>query len=207
MTKTIRSAALIACIASGTQCASPAPTQTVTATPETAAPTAPEPDPGIARADALLADMRRRETALREYERTAPPPPPAPRLEDFLPSQSAPAPTPYQPVGVATAAPTITVESSAAPRLEEHWKNRMRELRARLDADGLALASARVQLRDVERYIRADGSMPPVVADNVFAARARVTELAAAIVFDEGQIANLEEEARRANVPSGWLRP
>lgn len=189
-----------------------------------AAPPAPEPveretaaeqpsssvaDTATAKADALLADMKRREAAFKEFERSMPPPPPPPRLEDFAPRQEPAAPramaiSSNQPT---SSGPSQALESPAAAQSEETWKNRMRDLKARLDAAELSLASARAQVSDLQRYVREDGSMPPVVADNMFRARASVTDAAAATVFAQTQIKNLEEEARRAGIPSGWLRP
>jgi len=38
-------------------------------------------------------------------------------------------------------------------------------------------------------------------------AATKVTRLKAAVFTDQRAIATAEEEARRANVPAGWLRP
>lgn len=76
-----------------------------------------------------------------------------------------------------------------------------------LDSDRMALAAAQAQVQDLGRYVRPDGSMTRTVADNMFKARDTATQLAATVVSDEREITNLQEEARRAGVPPGWLRP
>lgn len=90
---------------------------------------------------------------------------------------------------------------------ESYWKARMRELLAQLASDTASNAATQTQLKGLSDYVRPDGSMVPVVADNVFKAQAELNRTLAAIQTDKRAITDLEEEARRAGVPPGWLRP
>jgi len=187
MTTTLRFVvALGACILS-IRCAAPAVTPTAAPEPEPE-PTVTAPAPTVARADALLADMARREAAYKEFERTAPPPPPPPTLDAQATVPAIPAPV------VSTTAP-VPVGAIEPVKDEAWWKDRMRVLKARLDADRFELAAA-------ERSI--DSASLRLTQDQAIAERNR---LRAAVAADLSAIESLELEARRAGIPPGWLRP
>ncbi len=77
-----------------------------------------------------------------------------------------------------------------ATKDEEYWKQRMSDLQLALDRDRTLLAAA--SQVDVERQ----------VGTSEYTLR-----LTALVVSDQLAISTLEEQARRANVPPGWLRP
>ncbi len=123
----------------------------------------------------------------------APVPPP--------PTANKASPTPAPPA-------TPSDESSPGGRDEAYWRDRMRPLRERLD-------SARALADDTKR--RAEALMR--AADQCFAVgivcadyteSLRLTEehkaLAADVARTERDVAALEEEARLAGVPPGWVR-
>jgi hypothetical protein len=58
----------------------------------------------------------------------------------------------------------------------------------------------------VEAFIRPDGTMSHTIADRLLKARAEVNRLIGVIVNDKRAVSDLQEEARRAGVPPGWLR-
>jgi hypothetical protein len=191
-------------------CAAP-PAQPVAANtprPEAPAPTAPVSD-SVSRADALLAEMKQREEEFKKLEQELPKQPtPAMILDQSRAQATAALPAPAAPVNVV--APSQALAPAAAPtpaKDEAWWKDRMRVLQSRLDSDTMSLAAARLHVQDLDRYVNQDGSMSRTVADNMFKARNTVTQLTAAVLSDEREITNLHEEARRAGVPPGWLRP
>lgn len=163
----------------------------------------------VARADALLEDMKRREAAFAKLERDNPPPP-APRLEDFIRPSVAPTPQPERPIIADSAQPPTSPGPEAASderTTQRYWQDRMRQLQSRLDSDALALTAARANERDLDRYLSPDGSMTRTVADNMFKSRAEVARLTAAVASSRSDVTALQEEARRAGIPPGWLRP
>jgi hypothetical protein len=100
-------------------------------------------------------------------------------------------------------------ESPPSERGEAYWRERMRPLRERLDRDR-ALASdtrrrADALMQSADRCFR----IGIVCAD--YTESLRLSEqhkaLLAEVARDERAVFALEEEARRAGVPPGWLRP
>jgi hypothetical protein len=126
----------------------------------------------------------------------------------------------------APAAPTATREQSEGDRPDEYrkiarkdeasWKERMRHAQAALDADRVFLAAATARERELDKrlrrgendvlYIRGD-RLRAEVDGQWQAAVAEVSRLTAAVEVDRQAIVAPQEEARRANVPPGWLRP
>jgi hypothetical protein len=128
-----------------------------------------------------------------------------------------PAPTPTETVTDTSTPPGPAKAASGTPspgeattedpkKTERYWKDRMQVLETRLHDHETQLAAAQLQVREVERFIRDDGTMSSTIADNLLRAKSRVSELLGAVVNDKRAIGELEEEGRRANVPPGWLR-
>jgi len=101
-----------------------------------------------------------------------------------------------------------------AKKDEAYWKERMRNAQSALDSDRTFLAAAIVREKELAK--RLDRGAGDVIRDGRLRARvdseweAAVTEvsrLTATVETDRLAIAALEDEARRANVPPGWLRP
>jgi type IV secretory pathway VirB10-like protein len=122
--------------------------------------------------------------------------PPAPAAA----KSAAPAPEP---------APTTASEEKLPPiKSEAYWRDRMRPLRERLDR-ARALADDTKQRADaLMRSADRCFAIGVVCAD--YTESLRLTEEHKTLVADlaraEGDVAALEEEARRAGVPPGWVR-
>jgi len=127
---------------------------------------------------------------------------------------------PMEPVPVKPAADPLPVPQSEASyqgeqinRGEGYWKDRMRVLTTQIDTDTLALQAATDRLtrylRELEQS-RVDVNGIPLVSRTAKIqadfARDEVSRLTATVAADRTAVARLEEEARRANVPPGWLR-
>jgi hypothetical protein len=152
----------------------------------------------ITRADALLEDFRRREAAQAKYDRENPPPRfvPIPKsLVDAARTASASAAPNTQPSNADAAVPvpvTPTVPPDAAPaRNEMWWKRQMESLQTALDQELVTLAA-------MEKMNMKYGYND---------AQAMYKKQAAAVANARQAIERLRDEARRAGVPPGWLRP
>lgn len=186
------------------------------APPPTPAPIAATPVPqsaAAARADAMIEDLRRRQTAQAKFDRENPAPP-SPRIEDLIrPSSSAPIPTTPAVMVAATgqpALPTAPAASSAPARDEQWWKNEMRSAQVRLENNIERLQAARDQARmalEQMRILAKGGSVAFAAAQEAtYKANAEVNRYEAEIINDRAAVERVREDARRANVPPGWLR-
>lgn len=116
-----------------------------------------------------------------------------------------------------TIAPVATAGITASPMTEQpgrplkdaiYWRDRRQALQTQLDADLTLVATLSTQLKTQ----RADLSQ--AVGDHRFVVDLAVQQTAternraiAAVANDRREIRVLEDEARRAGVPPGWLRP
>lgn len=205
----------IASIISLMSCSEPPAQQASTAPEPLPPPAATEPkSEAIARADALLEDFRRRQAAQEKFDRENPPPP-APRLDDVLRSIPAPTVTPatsaqasIPPVAASTA--PVTTGAPAPTRDEQWWKNEMRTAEVRLADNSRRLQEARdvqsAALRQMDAATKA-GSIVFAQAQEAYnRARAETQRLEAEVRNDRAAVERVREDARRANVPPGWLR-
>jgi hypothetical protein len=112
----------------------------------------------------------------------------------------------------ATAEPSETERSAeyrkVAKKDEAYWKGRLRDLLATQDADTIHLAAMGSRVASLTAdFDNSDSiSQRAVIRGEREVAATEVTRLKAAVLTDKHAIATLEEEARRANVPAGWLR-
>ena len=183
-----------------------------TVTPQATAATAPAPvaapeppkSESLARADALVAEMRAREAAQAKFDRENPPPL-TPRPEDLIrPMSSAPAPPAPAPVTSAIAGtPTATAPAASAtptapsadPKATEAWwKDQARALQVKAEEDTALMNQARNAMLNATLKITADE------AEREY--RARV----AAVQNSQAALDRLRDDARRAGVPAGWAR-
>ena len=178
-------------------CSQPPGEQPETQVPASAAAAEPAPkSEAIARADALLEDFRRREAAQAKYDRENPPPRfvPIPKTlvdaakaaaastASVTPASNASAGPPGAPAGPTAAAPA---------RNEMWWKRQMESLQTALDQELVTLAA-------MEKMNMKYGYND---------AQALYKKQAAAVANARQAIDRLRDEARRAGVPPGWLRP
>jgi hypothetical protein len=96
----------------------------------------------------------------------------------------------------------------AAPKGEAFWRARIAAARQQLDKDitYAAAMQTRINALTTDFVNRDDAAQRSVIANDRDRAMAELKNLEAAIQKDKDAIAGIEEEARKANVPSGWLR-
>jgi hypothetical protein len=100
-------------------------------------------------------------------------------------------------------------EPPSSERGETYWRERMRPLRERLDRDRAIAEETRRRADGLMRSADRCFQIGIVCAD--YTESLRLSEqhkaLLAEVARDERAVFALEEEARRAGVPPGWLRP
>jgi hypothetical protein len=103
---------------------------------------------------------------------------------------------------------TNAAKDAGAAKDQTYWGAKMKTLTDRLDQDHV-LADAmqtRVNALTTDFVNRDDPAQRNVIGENKQKALDELARLQKAIVDDTKAIADLEEEARRAGVPPGWLR-
>jgi hypothetical protein len=152
----------------------------------------PPKSEAIARADAMLEDLKRREAAQAKFDRDNPPAArvPIPAMSAALPKTPAPASAAVA-APPATTAPTPAPGAAAAPaRDASWWQGQMQTLRLALDQ-----ASARLAEAEKENYKYAYEDL-----------QAEYKKRVAAVAEARRALERLHDDARRAGVPPGWLR-
>jgi len=134
-------------------------------------------------------------------------------VKPVLPSTTAPVVTAPMPDPIPTPQSETSYRAEQVTRGEGYWKDRMRTLEAQATADTLALDAAITRLREYQTVVersRVDINGVTLVSREyqrrALDARDEVSRLTAAARTDAVAIDNLQEEARRAGVPPGWLR-
>jgi hypothetical protein len=126
-----------------------------------------------------------------------------------------PSSTPPPPTATATPAPassTATSEPSAAKpsdtKDQAYWAGRMKQLVTQLDRDKTYADAmqSRVNALTTDFVNRDDPAQRSVIEADRQKAVAELDRLKNSIADTQKAITQLEEEARRANVPPGWLR-
>ena len=99
-------------------------------------------------------------------------------------------------------------DSKAPVKDQAYWSGRMKELRSKLELDEISAEAfqARINALNADFVNRDDPAQRGVIAQNRQKAVAGLERLTKAIADGKKAIADLEEEARRAGVPPGWLR-
>jgi hypothetical protein len=99
-------------------------------------------------------------------------------------------------------------DKPAPAKDEKYWRQRMTDAREAADRDR-TLADAvqsRINALTTDFVNRDDPSQRAVIARDRERALAELERLKKQIIADQKAITDLEEEARRAGVPPGWLR-
>jgi len=108
-------------------------------------------------------------------------------------------------VDAATSSKTTTTSGSATtPQDEASWRSRGRDLRRTLADDQTKLAAAKSHYDSLPD--QAKGLIDQPVVQAWMKAREEISRLTAVVENDQRAISDLEDEARRAGVPPGWLR-
>ncbi len=105
-------------------------------------------------------------------------------------------------------AQTSDSPSKTIPRDQAYWSSRMKGLSARLDQDHV-LADAlqsRINALTADFSARDDPAQRRVIGLDRQKALDELDRLNKSLLNDQKAIADLQEEARRASVPPGWLR-
>lgn len=104
--------------------------------------------------------------------------------------------------------------ASTGTRGEQYWKDRMRALQTRLDADQTFTAEATARAATLDKRVHMDPLNVDAIHDRLILAGterqwqdalAESRRLQAAVVNDKRAIGDLQEEARRAGALPGWL--
>lgn len=174
-------------------------------------------------AQSPLADAARREAARRQAARTASIPVYTNQDLDKLPARARPI-VPPLPVADATAVTTAGIggETAAAATeaegqraapadargTEKQWRERMTAARSNLSRAVLFGESlqSRINALSTDFINRDDPAQRGDIFQQRQAALAELTRVQAEIAAFRQEIADIEEEARRAGVPPGWLR-
>jgi hypothetical protein len=106
------------------------------------------------------------------------------------------------------AADAAAPESKEPVKDQAYWAKRMKGLRAQLDRNETYLAAlqSRVNALAADFVNRDDPAQRAAIDTDRKKALAELASLQQQIVADKKAIADLEEEARRAGAPPGWLR-
>jgi hypothetical protein len=121
----------------------------------------------------------------------------------------APPPAPTTPASTSTSPePDTTAKPKEPNRDQAYWANRMKGLKAQLDRDQTLLAAleTRVNSLNTDFVNRDDPAQRSVIESNRKKTLAELASLKQQVDADKKAIADLEDEARRAGVPPGWLR-
>lgn len=129
--------------------------------------------------------------------------PPAPKGTD-----TAGAPAAAAPASASSSAPAAGAGSAADPKGRDYWQQRMRQAKEQLERNRV-LADAlqsRLNALDTDFVNRDDPAQRARIAGDRTRTQTELDRLKKSIAIDEKAIPALEEEARRAGIPPGWLR-
>ena len=109
-----------------------------------------------------------------------------------------------------TAKPTdpSAADSKTPVKDQAYWVDRMRELRVQLDRDQIYAGALQTRINSLttDFVARADPAQRAAIAQDRQRTTVELDRLTKAIAEGKKAIADLEEEARKAGVPPGWLR-
>ncbi len=139
-----------------------------------------------------------------------PAPPGGPAPPPGAPAETAPAEA-AQPAAAAPAAPateTPTGATGGPARDEAYWRKRITDVRVQIDQNVILVESvqSRINALWADFTARDDPAQRAVIFENRQKALAELDRLKQEGAALQKQAADIEEEARRANVPPGWLR-
>jgi len=107
-------------------------------------------------------------------------------------------------------APAKDAKASAdgAEKGQEYWGGKMRALNEQLERDRLYAEAIQTRINSLTADFSAkdDPAQRAMIADDREKAVSELSRLRKQIEEDKDAIGNLEEEARHASVPPGWLR-
>jgi hypothetical protein len=170
-----------------------------------------EKSDAASRADALLADLATREaeykkaeTEIAARERLRP----LPVVAEAIPTPVASSASTTAPATQTSAsAPTATAPVRYGGHDEEWWKNEMRMLQVRLQDDVRKFDAAMAAWRHaIEQMNTKSVAIFATAQESANRSEREAQQLKAVVQADRDAIERLREDARRADVPPGWLR-
>jgi len=111
-------------------------------------------------------------------------------------------------MGAATPPPT-SEQAATAPVLDEKaWRARIAQARTTLDRDqGLVEAmQSRINSLQTDVLMRDDPAQQGAMRQTLHKALAELERLKAQVVLDQKMITDIQNDARKQNVPPGWVR-
>jgi hypothetical protein len=107
-----------------------------------------------------------------------------------------------------TAAPAGTEAGAGSTRTQADWASGMKDRQDKLSRDRVLLDSVqnRVNSLNTDFTARDDPAQRELIAQDRQRSLDELDRLRTDIAADEQAISDFEDEARKANVPSGWLR-
>jgi hypothetical protein len=123
-------------------------------------------------------------------------------------------PAPVAPPSASATTPASTSDSDTAQKSKEpvrdqaYWSGRMKALQIQLDRNQTFLAAleTRINSLNTDFVNRDDPAQRGVIESSRKKALAELASMKQQVDADKQAIADLEEEARRAGAPAGWLR-
>jgi hypothetical protein len=124
------------------------------------------------------------------------------------PAQPAAPPTPPTPVAEGAAEPSEQQKPAGDEKDEAWWRTRITSAREALRRDEMFLEAlqSRVNALSADFVNRDDPYQRARIGEDRQKALAEMDRVKAQIVATKKQIEDIEEEARKAGVPAGWLR-
>lgn len=135
--------------------------------------------------------------------------PPATPADATGPAQAAPAPPPAAtPAAEAPPAGPPAAAAASGAKDEKYWRGRIADARLQLDRNkGYAEAmQSRINGLTTDFSARDDFAQRAVIGANRQKALAELDRLNKEATADTKRITDIQEEARRAGVPAGWVR-
>lgn len=136
----------------------------------------------------------------------------APLAAPVPPSGTSTPATPATPgggsAGPSPNAPGAKPEDKEPAKDQAYWAGRMKDLRAQVERDQTLLDAMQTRINALQAdFVNIDDpAQRSVIETNRQKALAELERLRKSVLETTQKIADLEEEARRANVPPGWLR-
>ncbi|MGE0863057.1 MAG: hypothetical protein AB7P34_04075 [Vicinamibacterales bacterium] len=132
---------------------------------------------------------------------------------DTTPSR--PEPPPQAPAAPSTVVPAVNLPGGSVPaaaaetRDQAYWGNRIAIARAAVERTKVLAAAmqSRINALTTDFVNRDDPAQRAVIQTDRQTALAELERLRVELAAQEAEILAIEDEARRAGVPSGWLRP
>src|SRR4029077_17820514 len=110
--------------------------------------------------------------------------------------------------GAGASSDTTGAKREGKPKDQAYWSGRMKDLLAQLDRDRILVDAlqSRINALTADFSARDDPAQRRVVELDRQRALDELERLKKSVLNDQKSIVDFQEEARRASVPTGWLR-